>query len=231
MVLSDKILDHLFNLSLPNGVVNQFENLQVLNPYKNATVEVQSVIKQFYHKYYNDLSSRKLILGINPGRLGAGATGIPFTDTKRLNEFCNIQISNLESHEPSSVFMYQMIDAFGGANNFYQNYYISSVCPLGFVKQNQKGNHVNYNYYDDNELFNLLKNYLIKELKKQISWGLNTKEVFCLGTGKNFKFLSALNKEAKLFDKITPLEHPRYIVQYKSKQTDFYVNKFITTLG
>src|SRR5690606_32849252 len=109
------------------------------------------VAKKFYSKYYNDNDRRSLILGINPGRLGAGATGIPFTDTKRLSDECGIHPIGMHTHEPSSVFVYDMIDAYGGVEMFYRNFYISSVCPLGCVAVKQ-GKELNYNYYDSKSL-------------------------------------------------------------------------------
>jgi hypothetical protein len=30
-----------------------------------------------------------------------------------------------------------------------------------------------------------------------------------------------------MFDKLTVLEHPRYIQQYKSKERDLYIDKYI----
>lgn len=54
--------------------------------------------------------------------------------------------------------------------------------------------------------------------------------VFCLGRGKNFAFLEYLNKKHDFFEKIIPLDHPRYIMQYKSKAIGefilFYLNAF-----
>ncbi len=46
------------------------------------------VMQKFYYKYYNDSNKRKFIIGINPSRHGAGVTGVPFTDTKRLDNVC-----------------------------------------------------------------------------------------------------------------------------------------------
>lgn len=54
---------------------------------------------------------------------------------------------------------------------------------------------------------------------------------FCLGTGKNFKFILDLNRKYEWFDKIVPLEHPRYIMQYKSKQKHLYIAKYIEELA
>ena len=49
-----------------------------------------------------------------------------------------------KKQELSSVFMYEMINAYGGAELFYKRFYITAVSPLGFVKNGR-----NLNYYDD----------------------------------------------------------------------------------
>nr|WP_255490607.1 DUF4918 family protein [Dysgonomonas sp. 511] len=40
-----------------------------------------------------------------------------------------------------------------------------------------------------------------------------------------------MNKKANLFGRITVLEHPRYIQQYKSKDKQFYIDKYIQALN
>ena len=60
--------------------------------------------------------------------------------------------------------------------------------------------------------------------------GLDTSEVFVLGK-KNATFINKLNKEAQLFERLTVLEHPRYIQQYKSKEKQLYIDKYILTLN
>ena len=193
-------------------------DIRVMNPFKDNE-EILKVCEAFYGEFYNDTERRKLILGINPGRLGAGATGIPFTDTKRLSDICNIDIESFRTHEPSSVFIYNLIEKFGGPKKFYHKFYINSVCPLGFVEQNLKGNWVNCNYYDYNELFSVIRDFIISSLKLQISFGIDTSVCFVLGK-KNAKYLSAINEKEGMFDSIVPFDHPRYIVQYKSKHKD-----------
>lgn len=206
---------------LPKGV-------QILNPFKDNE-EVLATLNTFYKKFYDDNNVRKLIIGINPGRLGAGVTGIPFTDTKRLSEICGIEMASLNTHEPSSVFIYDLIEKFGGPEKFYGQYYINSVCPLGFIEQNEKGNWVNCNYYDYKELFFALKDFIISNLKKQIDFGIDTNVCYVLGK-KNAKFLSLINKETKFFDSIVVLDHPRYIVQYKSKFKADYIDAYLKQL-
>lgn len=205
------------------------ESFQVLNPYLDNP-ETMEVMEQFYQKYYNDNMDRKFIIGINPSRNGAGVTGVPFTDTKRLESVCGIKMQSSYTHEISSVFMYDMIAEYGGVKSFYKDFYINSPFPLAIIRQVKGGQWLNANYYDDVILFEMVKDFMILSLKKHISLGLDTSEVFVLGK-KNAKFLHKLNKEAKLFERMVILEHPRYIQQYKSKEKQAYIDKYILALN
>lgn len=83
-----------------------------MNPFQENE-NIISISSSFYKKYYNDNNSRHLILGINPGRFGAGLTGIPFTDPKRLESNCNIKFNGALAHELSSVFVIRaMVECF-----------------------------------------------------------------------------------------------------------------------
>jgi len=221
---AEQVVDFNRNLEYSGSLPDDF---QVLNPYLNNP-ETMEVMQQFYQKYYNDSNERKFIVGINPSRHGAGVTGVPFTDTKRLESVCGIKMESAYTHEVSSVFMYDMIAEYGGAEEFYKDIYINSPFPLAIVRKS-KGSWINANYYDDKELFNDVKDFMIDSLKKHISLHLDTTEVFILGK-KNADFISKLNQEAKLFDKMTILEHPRYIQQYKLKEKELYINKYILEL-
>ncbi|MDY9919278.1 protein of unknown function [Porphyromonadaceae bacterium NLAE-zl-C104] len=205
------------------------EGFQVLNPFLENP-ETMPVMEAFYHKYYNDTNQRRFIIGINPSRHGAGVTGVPFTDTKRLESVCGITMHSAHTHEVSSVFMYDMIAAYGGADEFYSHFYINSPFPLAIIRQTKDGNWLNANYYDDKELFETVKGFMIASLKKHIEIGLDTSEVYILGK-KNADFIAKLNKQEKLFDRMTILEHPRYIQQYKSKEKQLYIDKYLLAFG
>lgn len=223
---SDKVI--AFNRSLHySGELP--EGFQVLNPYLHNP-ETMEVMEAFYHKYYDDSVQRKFIVGINPSRHGAGVTGVPFTDTKRLESVCGIKIESAHTHEISSVFLYDMIAAYGGATDFYSKFYINSPFPLAIIRRTKEGNWLNANYYDDKNLFEMVKGFMISSLKKHISLGLDTSEVYILGK-KNAAFIHQLNKEKKLFERLVILEHPRYIQQYKSKEKQFYIDKYLTLLS
>lgn len=205
------------------------EGFQVVNPYLDNP-ETMVVMQEFYNKFYKDYNTRKFIIGINPSRHGAGVTGVPFTDTKRLESECGIPMHSAHTHEISSVYMYDMIKEFGGVHSFYEQFYVNSPFPLAIIQQNKESRWVNANYYDDPKLFEMVKDFMIASLKDHISLGLDTSEVYVLGK-KNEKFIQKLNKEAKLFESIKTLEHPRYIQQYKSKEKQLYIDKYILTLN
>jgi hypothetical protein len=202
------------------------EGIRIMNPFRENR-DIPELSALFYHKYYNDQKPRHLILGINPGRFGAGLTGIPFTDPKRLAEKCGIPFNGVQAHEPSSVFIYEMIDAFGGVIPFYEKFYINSICPLGFTRSGKNGKEINYNYYDSKKLTEAVHSFIIDNIRKQIALGINTDICFCFGTGKNEKFLRRVNEEKGFFEEIVALEHPRYIMQYKSKSKQVYLDKYM----
>lgn len=223
MNLAEKIIHFNKNLSYKESLPNNFS---VLNPYLDNP-ETLDVMSSFYHKFYNDTNKRKFIIGINPSRHGAGVTGVPFTDTKRLESECGIHMQTAHTHEVSSVFMYNMIREFGGVHQFYSKFYINSPFSLAIIRQTSDNKWINANYYDDLLLFEKLKPFMIETLKKHINLGLDTDKVYILGK-KNASFLSKINKEIHLFEQMIVLEHPRYIQQYKSKEQDFYIDKFLT---
>ena len=222
---AEKVIEFNSNLDY-RGILP--EGIKIMNPFKSNS-EILPISRVFYKRFYNDNNKRNLILGINPGRLGAGITGIPFTDTKRLTEICGIKIESVTSHEPSSVFIYDMIDRYGGPGKFYGKYFISAVSPLGFVSQNSKGNWINYNYYDSPAIVDTMEPFFVECLKNQINFGIDTSACYVLGK-KNAKFVERLNKKYNFFNKIIILDHPRYIQQYKLSSRELYISDYLDKL-
>src|SRR5260221_11513749 len=93
---------------LPKGV-------EVLFPQQQK--EVITIVEQFYKKYYADNNRRTLIFGINPGRFGAGITGINFTAPKQLSENCGIPHPFKMQSELSAEFIYEAIERYGTVEN------------------------------------------------------------------------------------------------------------------
>jgi hypothetical protein len=224
MTFADRVID--FNKQLEYTGPALPANIRIMNPFKEEE-NALGISSEFYKKYYNDDNKRHLIMGINPGRFGSGLTGVPFTDPKRLKSECNINYVGKITHEPSSVYVYEMINAYGGVEAFYNKFYISSVCPLGFTTIHNNGKEKNYNYYDSKELCTAVTPFSIDNIKKQIALGCYTDTCFCFGTGQNEKFLKKLNNEYGFFNKIVALEHPRFIMQYKAKAKQFYIDKYL----
>jgi len=209
-----------FSLVLPEGI-------QLLNPFQDNP-EALEISAAFYNRFYQDDKPRRLILGINPGRLGAGATGIPFTDTKRFAEIMgDMSFKGIQTHEPSSVFVYEVIRAYGGASAFYHDFYINSVCPLGFTASLGSTRPVNYNYYDSKALTEAVLPLIRWNLKLQGDIAGRRDVCYCLGAGKNFDFLSKINETEHFFQRIVPLDHPRYVMQYKARNKGAYVQKWL----
>jgi hypothetical protein len=221
MTFAAHILSFIKNLSFPFALPDE---IKVMNPFLNR--DALTVCEYFYEKYYNDHNNRWMIIGINPGRFGGGVTGIPFTDPIRLQNDCGIVNSWPKKHELSSLFIYETINAFGGPEAFYSQFYFTAVSPLGFTKNNK-----NLNYYDDKNLQNDIKDFAVDCMTKQFKFGINRDVAFCLGDGKNYKYLSKLNSENKFFEQIIPLPHPRFIMQYKLKRKGEYVKAYLQHLS
>lgn len=205
------------NLKLPKSL-----KVEVLNPFLND--DVMELCRWYHEKNYKKDGHRYFLFGINPGRFGSGITGIPFTDPIQINEM-GFKNEWSQRHELSAVFIQEMVQAYGGIKKFAKHFYISSICPLGFVKNGK-----NINYYDEVPLMKSTEKFIIKSIRQQIELGCRTDITFCIGQGKNFKVFNKLNDEYKLFDKIIPLPHPRWVMQYRLKRKDEFIQVYLDAL-
>lgn len=220
MYWNQSITQFLFSLRLPFTLPKGIEVLDV-----HQSTEAQKTCTQFYNRFYNDANPRHLLIGINPGRFGGGVTGIPFTDPIRLQQDCGIPNAFTQKQELSSVFMYEMMKAFGSVDLFYRYFYISSVSPLGFVRNGK-----NLNYYDDAVLMKRIEPFAVNCMQQQLNFGLSTDIVFCIGEGDNLKYLQQLNAKHQWFGQVIGLPHPRFIMQYKLQQKSRYIQKYVQAL-
>ncbi|MBN8665104.1 MAG: DUF4918 family protein [Chitinophagales bacterium] len=218
--LSEQILAFYTNLRVPERLPR---GVEVLYPFADAAV--QAVMQQFYAQYFHDTKERTLIFGINPGRHGAGITGINFTAPRQLLHDCGIQHTFGDSSELSAEFIYAMIQAYGGAEKFYQTFFISAVSPLGYVLKGK-----NLNYYDTPLLQRRLKPFIVDCIMQQIQWPVNRKRCICIGGDKNLRYLSDLNDQYQWFQEIDVLPHPRFIMQYKRKYLQDYIAQYLDVL-
>jgi hypothetical protein len=203
--------------TLPRGV-------EIMNPFTDRVS--WELTTGFYNKFYNDTRPRQFIFGINPGRFGGGVTGIPFTDPIRLENECGIKNELAKKPELSSLFVYAVINAYGGVEKFYGDFFITALSPLGFTKDG-----LNLNYYDDKKLLKDSKPFIIQCIRKQIETiATKTDYCFCLGEGTNFKIFNKLNEEYKFFREIIPLPHPRWVMQYRRKKVPEFVEMYLTRI-
>ncbi|WP_461041293.1 uracil-DNA glycosylase family protein [Spirosoma harenae] len=219
ITFADKAIAYYNNLSAPTNLPT---GVDVMNPYQ--TPDVRRIVEEFYSKFFNDTNPRVFVLGINPGRFGAGVTGISFTTPQNLRRYCGIENTLRDTPELSSRFIYQVVDAFGGAQAFYGQFFLSSLFPLALTKGGK-----NYNFYDDRDTTNALWPAMTKTVRQQLAFGGARNVAVCLGQ-KNETYLRRLNDQQGFFNRIVTLDHPRYILQYKSKDAPLYLEKYISTL-
>lgn len=166
------------------------------------------------------------MVGINPGRFGGGITGINFTGPRQLTNHCSIQHSFGNGSELSAEFIYEVIERYGGAGKFYARFFIAAVSPLGFTKDG-----INLNYYDDRALQQSIRPFVIENLEKLLSFGFARDRCICIGGAKNFKYLETLNGECGFFKTIVPVAHPRFILQYRRKQKETFIQQYLEALA
>ena len=134
--MADRLINFYQTLTPPQNIP---KGIDLLFPQKDP--QVIEIVEKFFKKYFNDERPRGLLLGINPGRHGAGMTGVNFTAPKQLKDFCGIDHHLKPSSELSAEFIYEMIDSYGGVKRFYQDWFIGSACPLGFVTSTGSSSH------------------------------------------------------------------------------------------
>lgn len=202
---------------LPNGI-------EWLHPQSNP--DVQETLRRFLGKYFNDDGHRILMLGINPGRFGAGITGVNFSAPRQLTDPCGIDHPFGKQSELSAEFIYEMIAAYGGPATFYRDVFIGSVCPLGFV---QKGK--NLNYYDDKDLLQAVAPFIIDSISKLANFRVHRHRCICIGGEKNYRHLASWNEQQGWFDEIIPVPHPRFVMQYRRRKKQEFIDQYLQAIS
>lgn len=221
LTFAERVLAFHRDLAMPNIRVR---GVKTLDPYRNPVTS--ELAARFYRKYYSDSSNRVFIFGINPGRFGAGTTGVPFTDPIRLQQTCGIENDLPKKQELSSVLIYKIIERWGGAGSFYNAFFFAAVSPVGFVRDGK-----NFNYYDDPRLLKSLQPFIVESMRKQIAIGARREIAILLGTGKNRLIFERLNEEHGFFERVLTVEHPRFIMQYRLKRLDEYMERYRDVLA
>jgi hypothetical protein len=212
----ERALDFFGSLQPPRKLP---PGIRVMNPYRDP--RVWPCVKEFFRRYFADNAPRTLVFGINPGRFGAGVTGVMFTDPVALESFCGIRNELTKRRETSSEFVYEFIQRRGGPDAFYREFFLTAVSPLGFLRDGR-----NCNYYDDPRLLARVTPFIVRTLKAQLALGAGRAAAIVLGSGANHRFVSALNDEHAFFGRLFRLEHPRFIMQYRRKRLARYYQEY-----
>ncbi|KUG08987.1 hypothetical protein ASU33_11895 [Solirubrum puertoriconensis] len=193
------------------------------NPYQ--TSPAGELLHQFAQQFYADNQPRVALLGINPGRFGAGTTGVAFTDPAALQRHCGIPNQLPQRPELSSQFVYQLVDALGGPQIFYQHFYLGSLYPLVLLRNGK-----NYNYYDAAAVSKALWPHMQQSIRQQADLGLRRDVAISLGR-RNGEYFQALNQELQLFEQVLVFDHPRYLMQYKRHLVPDFVQQYTAILA
>jgi len=197
--------------------------IEVMNPY--ARPDVLGHVEQFLRRFFADRHPRVYVLGINPGRFGAGLTGLTFTDPVAMEQFCNLPNTFPKRRELSSVFMYELIDAWGGVRPFYRRFFLSAVSPLGFLRQGK-----NFNWYHP-RIRKIVTPFIVKTLAQQLACGGRREAVILLGRGENQQHFTAINRAHEFFKTVYALDHPRFIMQYRRTRLAAYLRQYRETFS
>lgn len=212
------------DLTVPSGY-------QILNPFEGTGQQkIRVSTDLFYQHFYHDKNPRRIIIGSSPARRGSALTGIPFEDSDRIAKITGMKTENYHIQKGSSNFLERVMEEFGGIKKFYSTFYMTFVCPVGIEKRSDKGRLTNVNYYENKKLLLSLQTTIIESLKMQLDFGIDNSTCYCIGSGENYKYLTRLNSEFRFFERIIPLEHPRFIMQYNSNKTEYYLKKYLDAL-
>ena len=173
-------------------------------------------IAAFSERYYGNSVPRIMICGINPGRLGAGKTGIPFLDFGSLSQLIP-SMERLDS-ENSAGFFFQVVKSFG-AESFFKAFHVTNFSSVGYLKGG-----VNFNYHDlpqaalETVERNFLEEVRVVKPTHVVSLG---KEVH-----QSMRKLLPAGIDCSL-----RLPHPSWIATYRSNDMDHWVLRYREALA
>jgi len=103
----------------------------------DSFLEHRDIATAFNARVYGDHVPKVALVGINPGRLGAGKTGVPFLDMRSLKKI----LPDLEHDdaERSAEYFFSVVESIG-VEKFYKKFYVTNVSPVGFSKDKKNLN-------------------------------------------------------------------------------------------
>jgi hypothetical protein len=190
-----------------------------------ATRADQRYFIPFARNFYAGSASRTVVLGINPGRRGSGLTGVPFTDGQSLAVECGIDNDFRETRELTSQFVYRVVRHAGGTRAFFNRVFLSAIYPYCLTVAGK-----NANYYDLLDRQPLLE-LVLHSLRSHRQLPNVSSRLVVVGQGRHLDLIRAVNDVHCVFDEITALPHPRFIVQYNRPKIEDFVAQYASALG
>ena len=187
------------------------EKISILNGF----IENSELVRRYNREFYISKTPRIVFCGINPGRNGAGKTGIPFIDYNGASQLLSDNDQN--DKEASAQFILSVITEIG-KEEFHNTVYMTNLSWFGF-KQGKK----NLNYY---KLPSPLKSTFTDSFLEEMDI-VQPKLIIPLSKEVE-KALKQMKKEGRLIYPLsTRLPHPYYcsIGENANKYKDDYINR------
>lgn len=172
-------------------------------------------IDTFWQQYYSTTLPHTVICGLNPGRFGAGKTGIPFLDFLSLSQL----IAGIHSadSEKSASFFFKVIQSYGVAA-FFHEFYVTNIASVGFIRG---GKNLNYHDLPDAALAVVERNFLAEMAI------VKPTRVIALGIAVQRTTKKLLSAEV---DCSLRLPHPAWVATYRGGELDRWVEKYVAML-
>ena len=173
------------------------------------------IVDAFWDRYYARRVPRIVVCGINPGRFGAGKTGIPFLDFASLSQL----MPGVDRHdsEKSAAFFCQVIQSYG-SEAFFRDFYVTNVASVGFLRDGR-----NLNYHDLPAAAQATVEANFCEEMKMV----NPTQVISLGTAVQHTARKLLSPD---IDCSLRLPHPAWVATYRSRETEQWVSDYVEAL-
>jgi uracil-DNA glycosylase len=173
-------------------------------------------INSFWQTYYGDSVSRVVICGINPGRHGAGKTGIPFVDFQSLAQL--ITGVDRQDSERSAKFFFQVVRQFG-VEDFFNSFYVTNVSSVGFMRD---GKNLNHNELPESALTVVERNFMQEMAIIQPTHVISLGEV----VQNSVRTLLPASVDCSM-----RLPHPAWVTSYRGKEMHEWTNRYLSMLG
>ncbi len=195
------------------------KNVKILSDF----IDNKNNIIEFHKKYVEPNSPKIVICGINPGRNGAGLTGIPFIDFESLSNM--LPDINKKDREQSANFFFSVIQQFG-IETFYKYFYVTNISWFGFSRIDKSKN---VNYYEK-DISTEIAICLIDKFVEEMDL-INPDYIIPLSKTVLYELESLKNQQKIRAEIGTCLNHPSWIVTYRRKDVITWRQKYVDTLS